>query len=123
MIIIIIYINTVIILYTKTNLQLLRIIMKVREVIQEFVPCEICGNNDVKNFYFHILVDKGSQPFVKCCECEEEFYSTKAKNILTRLKESSHVRTGSKITFNNKINISSINKESIHPLVQVLARI
>lgn len=123
MIIIIIYINTVIILYTKTNLQLLRIIMKVREVIQEFVPCEICGNNDVKNFYFHILVDKGSQPFVKCCECEEEFYSTKAKNILTRLKESSQVRTGSKITFNNKINISSINKESIHPLVQVLARI
>jgi hypothetical protein len=97
--------------------------MKVREVIQEFVPCEICGNNDLKNFYFHILVDKGSQPYVKCCECEEEFYSTKAKNILTRIKESSQARTRSKITFKNKIELSLINKESIHPLVQVLARI
>jgi len=97
--------------------------MKVREVIQEFIPCEICGNNDLKNFYFHILVDKGSQPYVKCCECEEEYYSTKAKNILTRIKESSQVRTRSKITFKNKIDISLIKKESIHPLVQVLARI
>ena len=97
--------------------------MKVREVIQEFIPCEICGNNDLKNFYFHILVDKGSQPYVKCCECEEEYYSAKAKNILTRIKESSQVRTRSKITFKNKIDISLINKESIHPLVQVLARI
>ena len=97
--------------------------MKVREVIQEFIPCEICGNNDLKNFYFHILVDKGSQPYVKCCECEEEYYSAKAKNILMRIKESSQVRTRSKITFKNKIDISLINKESIHPLVQVLARI
>jgi hypothetical protein len=97
--------------------------MKVRELIQEFVPCEICGNNDLKNFYFHILVDKGSQPYVKCCECEEEFYSGKAKNILTGLKESSQARTRSKITFKNKIDISKINKDSIHPLVQVLARI
>jgi translation initiation factor 2 beta subunit (eIF-2beta)/eIF-5 len=105
------------------NLQLLRIIMKVRELIQEFVPCEICGNNDLKNFYFHILVDKGSQPYVKCCECEEEFYSTKANNILTGLKESSQVRTRSKITFKNNINISLMTKESVHPLVQVLARI
>jgi len=123
MIIIIIYINTVIILYTKTNLQLLRIIMKVRELIQELVPCEICGNNDLKNFYFHILVDKGFQPYVKCCECEEEFYSTKAKNILMRIKESSQARTRSKITFKNKIDISLINKESLHPLVKVLAQI
>jgi len=96
--------------------------MKVRELIQEFVPCEICGNNDFKNFYFHVLVDNGSQPYVKCCECEEEFYSAKAKNILTRIKESSQVRTGSKITIKNKIDINLINKESIHPLVQVLAR-
>lgn len=97
--------------------------MKVREIIQEFIPCEICGNNDLKNFYFHILVDKGSQPYVKCCECEEEFYSTKAKNILTRIKEESQARTRSKITFKNKIELRLINKESIHPLVQVLARI
>jgi hypothetical protein len=97
--------------------------MKIREVIQEFLPCEICGNNDLKNFYFHILVDKGSQPFVKCCECEEEFFSAKAKNILTGIKESSQARTRSKIAFKNKINISLMTKESVHPLVQVLARI
>jgi hypothetical protein len=68
-------------------------------------------------------VDKGSQPYVKCCECEEEYYSTKAKNILTRLKDSSPARTRSKITFNNGIDISLMTKESIHPLVKVLARI
>ena len=96
--------------------------MKVREVIQEFVPCEVCGNNDIKNFYFHVLVDKGSQPYVKCCECEEEFYSASAKNILTRVKESSRVRTGLKITFKNKIDSDPINQDSIHPLVKVLAR-
>jgi len=96
--------------------------MKVREIIQEFIPCEVCGNNDFKNFYFHVLVDKGSQPYVKCCECEEEFYSIRAKNILTSIKESHQIRMSSK-TFKNKIELSLINKESIHPLVQVLARI
>lgn len=96
--------------------------MKVRELIQEFVPCEICGNNDLKNFYFHILVDKGSQPYVKCCECEEEFYSSKAKIILARIKESSPATTRSKITFNNRIDTSLMTQESIHPLVKVLAR-
>ncbi|MCX9084592.1 MAG: hypothetical protein OIN87_07345 [Candidatus Methanoperedens sp.] len=97
--------------------------MKVREVIQEFVPCEICGNDDLKNFYFHIFVDKGSQPYVKCCECEEEYYSHKAKDVLTTLKESSKVRKSSKIAFNTGINIPLINKESVHPLVKVLASI
>ena len=96
--------------------------MKISELIQEFVPCEICGNNDVKNFYFHVLVDKGSQPYVKCCECEEEFYSRRAEIILSGVRNSKNVRTGSKITFKKNINISQINQESIHPLVKVLAQ-
>ncbi|HMB44307.1 MAG TPA: hypothetical protein VKL21_00650 [Candidatus Methanoperedens sp.] len=94
--------------------------MKIREVIQEFVPCEICGNSDIKNFYFHVLVDKGSQPYVKCCECEEEYYSERAKSILTRVKESRLVRTEPGTTFENKEGL--INQESIHPLVKVLAK-
>ncbi len=61
--------------------------MKIREVIQEFVPCEVCGNRDINQFYFHVFIHKGSQPFVKCCECEEEFYSTKARKILTRVED------------------------------------
>lgn len=93
--------------------------MKIREVIQEFVPCEICGNNDIKNFYFHVLVDKGSQPYVKCCECEEEFYSACAKKILVNAKLSRKVRTEPATTFEN-INI--LEKEAIHPLVKILAK-
>ena len=61
--------------------------MKIREVIQEFVPCEVCGNRDIHKFHFHVFVHKGSQPFVKCCECEEEYYSTKARNVLTRVED------------------------------------
>ncbi|HEX7628096.1 MAG TPA: hypothetical protein VF354_04150 [Candidatus Methanoperedens sp.] len=96
--------------------------MKISELIQEFVPCEICGNTDVKNFYFHVLVDKGSQPYVKCCECEEEFYSVSAENILSRVKRSRHARTGQGITFKKNIDISQMDQESIHPLVKVLAQ-
>ena len=94
--------------------------MKIREVIQEFVPCEVCGNSDIKNFYFHVLVDKGSQPYVKCCECEEEFYSARAKDVLTRVKESRRIGTEPKTTFENKEGL--INQDSIHPLVKVLAK-
>jgi len=95
--------------------------MKISEVIQEFVPCEICGNSDIKNFYFHVLVDKGSQPYVKCCECEEEYYSKRAKSVITRVKESRRTRTGSKTTLDNKESL--INQDSIHPLVKVLANL
>ncbi len=91
--------------------------MKVSDVIQEFVPCEICGNNDPNNFYFYVLENKGSQSYVKCCECEEEYYSKSASNILGLAKESKKVRIGSRITLKNK------NQESVHPLVKVLARI
>jgi len=95
--------------------------MKIREVIQEFVPCEICGNSDIKNFYFHVLVDKGSEPYVKCCECEEEYYSETAKSILIRVKESRQVRTEPGSTIADKEGL--INQESIHPLVKVLTKI
>jgi hypothetical protein len=89
--------------------------MKVSEIIQEFVPCEICGNNEINNFYFHVIEDKGA--YVKCCECEEEYYSISARNILTQAKESRKARKGSRITLQNR------NHESVHPLIKVLARI
>ena len=91
--------------------------MKVREIIQEFVPCEICGNSDVTNFYFHVLADKGSQPYVKCCECEEEYYSARARKILVQVEESRKARICSRIIVETK------NQEFIHPLVKVLAQI
>jgi hypothetical protein len=87
--------------------------MKVSEVIQEFIPCEICGNNDLNNFYFYVLMNKSSRAYVKCCECEEEYYSTKAKKMLARGKESRNAR----ITLRNR------NQEYMHPLIKVLAQI
>ncbi len=86
--------------------------MKVSELIQEFVPCEICGNNDLNHFYFYVILDKGSQAYVKCCECEEKYYSTRAGKILAQAEESRKAR----ITFKNR-------NQSVHPLVRVLARI
>ena len=96
--------------------------MKIRELIQEFIPCEICGNNDMKNFYFHVLVDKGSQPYVKCCECEEEYYSESARKVLLKVEESRRVKTVSRTVFKKTLEISSVNKDSLHPLVKVLAQ-
>ena len=87
--------------------------MKVSEIIQEFVPCEICGNKDVNNFFFYVLMDKGSQAYVKCCECEEEYYSTKARKTLSRIKEPRNAG----ITLRNR------NQEYVHPLIKVLAHI
>ena len=87
--------------------------MKVSEVIQEFVPCEICGNKDLDNFYFYVLMNKDSQSFVKCCECEEEYYSTKARKMLSWEKESR--KAG--ITLKNRY------KECVNPLVKVLAHL
>lgn len=51
------------------------------------MPCEVCGNRDLNKFYFHVLISKGSQPYVKCCECEEEYYSTKARAIITAMED------------------------------------
>ncbi len=66
--------------------------MKIREVIQEFVPCEVCGNSDINNFYFHVFVHWGSEPFVKCGECEEEYYSRSAKEILNKVERTNKIK-------------------------------
>ena len=60
----------------------------IREIMQEFMPCEVCGNNDIKKFYFHVPVHEGSQPYVKCLECEEEYYSARARKVLTEIQDS-----------------------------------
>ncbi|HEY9204976.1 MAG TPA: hypothetical protein VIO58_03555 [Candidatus Methanoperedens sp.] len=86
--------------------------MKVSELIREFVPCEICGNKDLNNFYFYVVSDRGPQAYVKCCECQEEYYSTRAGKILAQIEKS---RKAS-ITFENR------NQVSMHPLVEVLSR-
>ncbi len=86
--------------------------MKVSELIREFVPCEICGNKDLNNFYFYVVSNGGPQAYVKCCECQEEYYSARAGKILAQIEESRKAR----ITFKNR------NQVSMHPLVEVLAR-
>ena len=99
------------------------IIMKIREVIQEFIPCEVCGNKDVKNFYFHVFVHKGSQPYVKCGECEEEFYSTKAREIITRVEDSRKAMKTQTSFVVAKSGFSVCEKrEHMHPLVHVLSQ-
>ncbi len=97
-------------------------IMKIRDVIQEFVPCEVCGNRDIKNFYFHVLVHKGSQPFVKCGDCEEEFYSTKAREIITRVEDSRRIKARSALAPNNS-KFTDRNTENMHPLLKILSQV
>ncbi|HEY9245927.1 MAG TPA: hypothetical protein VIO11_03680 [Candidatus Methanoperedens sp.] len=94
--------------------------MKVREVIQEFIPCEVCGNRDIKNFYLHVFVHKGSQPYVKCGECEEEYYSTKAREIITRVEDAEKLKKRSAFIPKNE-DYSYEKKESGHPLLKVLS--
>lgn len=94
--------------------------MKIREVIQEFMPCEVCGNRDIHQFYFHVFVHKGSQPYVKCCECEEEYYSTKARKILTRVENAFKVRT----QLDPAISNENYQRHDIpHPLLKALSGI
>ena len=100
---------------------ILGIIMRVSEIIEEFIPCKVCGNNDLENFYFHVLVGKG-QPYVKCCECEEEYYSTNARKILERAEESRKAKTESRIIFKERTGISFKDQQPVHPLVKVLAQ-
>lgn len=92
--------------------------MKIREVIQEFIPCEVCGNRDIHRFYFHVYVHKGSQPFVKCCECDEEYYSTRARKILTRVNDDFKAKSRSDHTIKRK---NHGNNEFSHPLLKTLA--
>ena len=98
----------------------LLIIMKIREVIQEFMPCEVCGNRDVHKFYFHVFVYKGSQPYVKCCECEEEYYSTRARQIITGVEDAFRSKTHVHPAIGNE---NFIRQEFTHPLVKVLSGI
>ncbi len=100
-------------------MHLLIINMKIREVIQEFMPCEVCGNRDIHRFYFHVFVHKGSQPFVKCCECDEEYYSTKARKILTRVDDAMRMKTRSDPAF---INGNHEKEVFPHPLHKALSR-
>ena len=92
--------------------------MKIREVIQEFMPCEVCGNRDVHKFYFHVFVHKGSQPYVKCCECEEEYYSTRARQIITGVEDAFRSRTHVLPIIKKE---DFIHQEFTHPLVKVLS--
>ncbi len=66
--------------------------MKIRDVIQEFIPCEVCGTSDISNFYFHVFAHWGSEPFVKCCDCEEEYYSRSAKKVLKGIEKERKVK-------------------------------
>ncbi|HLB72205.1 MAG: hypothetical protein OIN88_01355 [Candidatus Methanoperedens sp.] len=92
--------------------------MKIRELIQEFVPCEVCGNKDIKNFYFHVLVHQGSQPYIKCCECEEEYYSTKARQVITRVEDARRAKVRSLSTIKNA---GFEKQELVHPLLKALS--
>ena len=101
-------------------MHLFEIIMKIREVIQEFMPCEVCGNRDIQKFYFHVFVHKGSQPYVKCCECEEEYYSTRARQIITGVEDAYRSRTHENPVISNE---NFIRQKFTHPLVKVLSGI
>ncbi|NJD54755.1 MAG: hypothetical protein FIB07_18100 [Candidatus Methanoperedens sp.] len=100
-------------------LSILGIMMKVSEIIEEFIPCEVCGNNDLENFYFHVSV---GQPYVKCCECEEEYYSTSARKILARAEESRKAKRESRITSRERTGIGFKDQKPVHPLVKTLAQ-
>ncbi len=97
--------------------------MKIREVIQEFIPCEVCGNRDVKNFYFHVFVHQGSQPYVKCCECEEEYYSTSARRIITGIEDARRVKTKSGLVLQDRRYADLEKQGYVHPLLKVLSHI
>ncbi len=97
--------------------------MKIREVIQEFMPCEVCGNTDIHRFYFHVFVHKGSQPFVKCCECEEEYYSTRARKVLTKVENSMRLKTRKNPAIRGGNYSESARQGYRHPLVKALSGI
>lgn len=40
-----------------------------------------------KQFLLHVFAHWGSEPFVKCCECEEEYYSKSAKKVLSGINK------------------------------------
>ncbi len=95
--------------------------MKIRDVIQEFVPCEVCGNREISNFHFHVFVHKGSQPYVKCCECEEEYYSTRARKVITRIEDARRSKVPSSPIIKNAENTDFNIQIYQHPLLKVLS--
>jgi hypothetical protein len=95
--------------------------MKIRDVIQEFIPCEVCGNRDIRNFHFHVFVHRGSQPYVKCCECEEEYYSTRAREVITRIEDAKKVKVRSIPIIKNSAHPDLEKQEYMHPLLKVLS--
>ncbi len=95
--------------------------MKIRDVIQEFIPCEVCGNRDIHNFYFHVFVHKGSQPYVKCCECEEEYYSTKAREIITRVEDARKLKVSSTRSIMTQVHPDFGKQKYMHPLLKALS--
>ncbi|MCX9009928.1 MAG: hypothetical protein OIN66_02290 [Candidatus Methanoperedens sp.] len=97
--------------------------MRVRDVIQEFIPCEVCGNSDISNFYFHVFVHQGSQPYVKCCECKEEYYSTKAREIITRAEDARRRKSQSGTAAQGRKYGEHEGKEYRHPLLRILSQI
>ncbi len=97
--------------------------MKIREVIQEFMPCEVCGNKDINRFYFHVFVHKGSQPYVKCCECDEEYYSTRARKILTKVEDAIKLKKRANFGVQVMKYSESTRQEYIHPLLKALSGI
>ncbi len=97
--------------------------MKIREVIQEFMPCEVCGNRDVDRFYFHVFVHRGSQPFVKCCECEEEYYSARARKILTTVEDAMKLKKRMNYGVHEKNHSENERQNYPHPLLKALSGI
>ncbi len=57
---------------------------KITEILAHFIPCEVCGNKNIKTFGLKVHQHEGSAPYVKCGECETEFYSRRAREVITR---------------------------------------
>jgi hypothetical protein len=99
--------------------------MKIRDIIQEFMPCEVCGNKEIQNFYFHVFVHQGSQPYVRCCECHEEYYSTRAREIITKVEDARKAKKNSipiALSSGNHSGHHDFEKpDYFHPLLKALS--
>ena len=97
--------------------------MKIRDVIQEFIPCEVCGNSDIRHFYFHVFVHWGSQPYVKCCQCEEEYYSTTARAVITKAEDARKAKKRAGTSTHEKDRSNREKHKYVHPLLKTLSQI
>ncbi|MBE0520733.1 MAG: hypothetical protein IBX39_00505 [Candidatus Methanoperedenaceae archaeon] len=66
--------------------------MNIKEIIHEFIPCEVCGNRDINNFYIHVFIHRVSLPYVKCGECNEEYYFKRTDEKIVTLKGATNIR-------------------------------